>query len=128
MKYKQTSMSKTLFLLLMLSVPITLQFCTSGRIAKGIKEDKKAEPGISYSKHILPIMTEKCTPCHFPDRGRKKMLNTYEATRDNIEDILYRVQLPVNHEDYMPFKSKREPLTVAEINLIKDWVAQEMNE
>ena len=109
MKYKQTPFSKLLLLFLILSVPITLQFCKSSQTAQRIYEDKRAEPKISYSESILPIMTVKCTPCHFPDRGMKKMLITYEVTRKNIEDILYRVQLPVNHKDYMTFKRKREP-------------------
>lgn len=128
MTYKQTALKKPVQLLLMLSVSITLQFCKTSQTKQVGYEDKGSEFKITYTKHILPMMIIKCTPCYFPDQGRKKMLNTYEATRDNVEDILYRVVLPVSHKDYMPYKSKKEPLTEAEINLIKNWVGQGMPE
>ena len=84
------------------------------------------ENPVSYARQIQPIMVQKCTPCHFPEQGRKKMLDTYEATRDNVQDILHRVQLPADHIEYMPFKGKKEALTAGEIDLLKQWVAQRM--
>ncbi len=112
----------------MLFVLLTLQFCKTTNVSTKKYDEIKEEPLISYNKDILPMMTQKCTPCHFPERGRKKMLDTYATTKMNIEDILYRVQLPENHEDFMPFKSKKEPLTEAEIKLMKKWVSTGMSE
>jgi uncharacterized membrane protein len=128
MNDKQITFSKLIYFLLIVLIIPTLQFCKSSQIDKGTYDDKNNITPVSYNNDILPLMTQKCTPCHFPDRGKKKMLNTYLATRENIKDILYRVQLPATHEDFMPFKSKREPLTQEEIVLIKNWLSQGMPE
>lgn len=71
-------------------------------------------------------MIQKCTPCHFPARGRKKMLNTYSATKEYASDILKRVQLSPKDKKFMPFKSKRPALTEKEIKLFNDWIMQNM--
>ncbi len=107
----------TITILLLLST--TLQFCSTSRTAT--KPEPVAARVVSYAKDIQPIMAAKCAPCHFPETGKKKKLNTYLAVRDNFKEILVRVQLPADHEDYMPFKGKKEPLTAAEIQLLKDW-------
>ena len=67
-----------------------------------------------------------CSPCHFPETGKKKLLDTYEATAKNIVDILERVQLPIDHEGYMPFKSKKPALTDREIAILKKWQEDKM--
>ncbi len=79
-------------------------------------------PVVSYTNQVRPLMLRSCTPCHFPENGRKKMLDTYEAVTENIKDILHRVNLPKDQEEFMPFKNKREPLTSNEIELIELWV------
>ena len=83
-------------------------------------------PTLSFEQNILPIMTQSCTPCHFPETGRKKVLDTYDAVKDNIVDIMARVQLPQDDPKFMPFKGKKPALTEAEINQFKEWVAQGM--
>ena len=83
------------------------------------------EPAVTYSADVAPIIQERCTPCHFPESGKKKFLDTYAAARDNIDSILYRVQLPKDHPKFMPFKSKKEPLSDSLINVLKLWKAQE---
>lgn len=100
----------------------SLQFC------KSAKSTAAKEPQITYTEHIAPIMEKACTPCHFPDKGKKKMLDTYEATKTTINDILNRVQLEESDKKFMPFKSKKDPLTTAEINLMKKWLAQGLKE
>ena len=128
MKQIQSLFLKSLGFISMLFVLLTLQFCKTTNVSTKEYENIQKEPLISYNKDILPMMKQKCTPCHFPERGRKKMLDTYVATKNNIEDILYRVLLSENHEDFMPFKSKKEPLTEAEIKLMKKWVSTGMSE
>ncbi|KAA3637029.1 MAG: hypothetical protein DWQ02_07360 [Bacteroidetes bacterium] len=83
---------------------------------------------VSYEKDILPLMERSCTPCHFPDQGRVKMLDTHEATKANVNGILYRVQLPSDDENFMPFKNKREPFSAEEVALFKKWMEQGMPE
>lgn len=110
-----------IFLFSLLLTAMMVQACIATQKAA-------VEPTVSYQTDLLPIMQASCTPCHFPENGRKKMLDTYEATKENIDDIISRIELPVDNEKFMPFKSKRAPLTVAEINLFKTWVAQGMAE
>lgn len=90
--------------------------------------DIPPEDLVSYAEDIRPIMVRSCTPCHFPDKGRKKYLDTYKATRNNIDAIIARCELPVDHPDYMPFKSKKPALTSEEITMLKTWIEQGMPE
>lgn len=116
----------TILLLLLLSM--TLQFCGTSKKTIPAEPDAMAVHRAAYDRDIQPIMAAKCTPCHFPETGKKMMLDTYEATRDNIQDILRRVQLPADHMEFMPFKSKKPALTAEEIQLLKDWGAARMHE
>ncbi len=113
------------YLAFLLLLSITIVFCKTPRKTASSASGNHA-PMISYEKDISPIMVRSCTPCHFPEEGKKKLLNTYEATKGNIVDILNRIQLPVSDIKFMPFKSKKAPLTTAEIKLIKDWATQNM--
>ena len=113
-------MKLRLVLAILLSV-FVFQFCTSTKKAV-------SAAAITYQKDILPIMQARCTPCHFPEQGKKKFLDTYGATRDNIDEILTRVQLPVTDEKFMPFKSKKAPLSDSLIMVIKQWKMQGMPE
>jgi hypothetical protein len=81
---------------------------------------------LSWQKDISPVMQIHCSPCHFPETGKKKFLDTYTATRDNIDSILYRVQLPPDNPKFMPFKSKKEPLSDSLIQIFKLWKVQGM--
>jgi heterodisulfide reductase subunit B len=79
---------------------------------------------VSYQKDIYPMMVARCTPCHFPEQGRKKMLNTYDAARENINDILSYVTLPQDDEKFMPYKMKKEPLSDSMVNVLIEWKKQ----
>jgi hypothetical protein len=84
------------------------------------------ETTVSFEKDILPIMVDRCTPCHFPEKGQKKMLNTYEAVSENIYDIVTRVKLPHDDLKFMPYKSKKEPLSDSLVNVFIKWNKQKM--
>lgn len=100
---------------------LLFQQCGTTKSSSTASTDTKE---ISYTADIRPIMLVKCAPCHFPETGRKKLLHTHEATVDNAKDILFRVQLPKEDKQYMPFKGKRESLTKEEIVLFKTWINQ----
>ena len=82
---------------------------------------QEVDPGISYARNIQPIMVASCAPCHYPEKGKKELLDTYDATARFIDDIIYRIQLPPDSLEFMPFKSKKMPLTLDEIQLFIDW-------
>lgn len=83
-------------------------------------------PTVSWAKDISPVMQMRCTPCHYPETGKKKLLNTYEATAESIDDILMRIQLPHDDPKFMPFKSKKEPLSDSLIQVFILWKEQKM--
>ena len=119
--------TKILSLLILCCFASIFQYCKSSKeTTKTIK--KVFENPVTYTNNIKPIMLQKCTPCHFPERGRKKMLNTFSSTKENIKDIMNRVQLPIGDKKFMPFKNKRPALTKEEIQLLSDWIAQSMPE
>lgn len=91
---------------------------------KSSGETQSQTASVNYTQHIEPIMQAKCTPCHYPERGRADRLHTYESVRKHINDILYRVQLSPDHKKYMPFKQKKEGLSAEEINLFQQWKAE----
>ena len=80
-----------------------------------------ASSGVTYSGDIQPLMMESCSPCHFPAKGKKEMLHTFAATVKHMDDIIYRIQLPTDSTEFMPYKSKRDPLTAEQIQLFLDW-------
>ena len=113
---------KFLFLVLSMFIFSTFQYCKSSENATS----NKNEVLVTYTQNIAPLLERSCTPCHFPEQGKKKMLNTFDSVKENIAEMLKRVQLPVTDEKYMPFKSKKQTLTNEEIDLLKKWVKQKM--
>jgi hypothetical protein len=124
-KLKMTHHKKLLISSLLLTV-LTMPFCFAPK--KAIMQDDMAAPTVFYETDIKPIMLRSCTPCHFPTEGKKKMLDSYLATKENIVDIINRVQLPPEEKKFMPFKSKKTPLSAAEIDLLKTWYNEGMPE
>jgi uncharacterized membrane protein len=109
-------------LLLVLAAIVLLQYCKP--VQKTAGTPQQMEVTVTYEKDIKPIMLNHCTPCHFPEKGKKKMLDTYVATKENISEILIRIQLPTEDDKFMPFRSKMPPLSKEQIQLFKDWAKQ----
>lgn len=80
----------------------------------------------TYTKDVAPIMQTSCTPCHFPPEGKKEALNSYETVKNNIAEIIHSVQLPKDNHDFMPFKSKKPPLTESQIATLVTWQKEGM--
>lgn len=81
-----------------------------------------ADAASMYASAIKPIIEAKCTPCHFPDQGgNKESLNDYAAVSNNITEIIQRVEKKPEERGFMPFRSKKEPLTAAEIASLKSF-------
>ncbi|TNE70647.1 hypothetical protein EP331_11435 [bacterium] len=103
-----------------------IAFCSLGVVvfAACKSSEKMAEPmvqTVSYERDIKPIMQRSCAPCHFPEKGRKKHLDTYEAVSANISEIIYMVSLPADNEKFMPFEGKKQALSETEIEMFKLW-------
>jgi hypothetical protein len=115
-------MKRIIILSLFLTI-VCLPFCTTTKKAAG--DNKMTETTVSYTTDVAPIIQERCSPCHYPG-GKKKLLDTYAAVSENIDDIIHRVELPVDADGFMPFKSKKEPLSDSLIYVIQLWKTQQM--
>jgi hypothetical protein len=118
-------MKKFTMLFLLVSI-IALSFCTTSK--KAVANKKMKEATVFYDADVAPIMMNHCAPCHFPPQGQKLPLNSYTAVHDNIDYILYRVQLPHDDPKFMPFKMKKEPLSDSLIMVLKTWKEEGMME
>ncbi len=103
-------------LLLFLAFAVSLAALTQCRSTRSAAASKK----LSYVTDIQPLMAEKCTPCHFPDKGGKvEALNSYAAVKGHIDDIIRRIELNPGEKGYMPFKKPK--LSDSAINVFKQW-------
>lgn len=113
-------MKKTLLVTLSICALVILQNCGSS------KKAASKSMALSFEKDIMPIMQASCTPCHFPPDGRKKPLNTYETVKADIADVIARVKLQPTERGFMPFQSKKPPLSDSLVNILVEWQKQNM--
>jgi len=112
-------MKKTLIVILSIVALVILQNCGSSK-----KMNKAKEPAVSFEKDVMPILQTRCTPCHFPPGGRKKPLNTYDAVKANIVDVITRVKLSPTANGFMPWQGKKPALSDTMINTLEQWQKQ----
>jgi hypothetical protein len=94
---------KKLFLVAFIATAVLFQYCSS------TKKAQKSVPAITYHANVQPIIANTCSPCHIPPGGNKKALNTYTAAKDNIDDIITRIQKNPGDRGFMPFKHPKLP-------------------
>lgn len=111
-------MKKITVIILSIAAVAVLQNCSNS------KKAGKTKMAVTYSNDVMPIMQASCTPCHFPPGGNKKPLNTYDAVKTNIGDIIARVKLPPSDNHFMPWKSKKPALSDSLINVLEEWQKQ----
>lgn len=97
-------MRKMSVLVVLLLVAVIFQYCKSSKKAQAAKANE-----VNYTTHIQPVVAATCTPCHFPPKGNKKPLDTYEGVRSNIDDIIVRIQKNPEDRGFMPFKHPKLP-------------------
>lgn len=95
--------------------------CQSSQPIAETQQAVEVATAISYEQDIAPIISRSCAPCHFPDKGKKKPLDTKDAVKNNLTQILEYVQLPTTDEKFMPYQSKKTPFSKEEIDLLKQW-------
>ena len=105
---------KKLCILLLLAAPFALQFCSSS------KKAAKAQPMLTYTTDIQPLIVANCSPCHIPAKGgRVKALDTYGAATANIDSMINRIQRNPDQKGFMPFKHPK--LSDSTINVFVQW-------
>ena len=114
-------MKKLMVVLICMSAVFILQNCSSSK-----KAAKAKEVVYSYDKDVAPILQASCTPCHFPPDGKKEPLNNYEAVKKNIDNMILFTSLPTTDNRFMPWKSKKPPLSDSLKNVLVQWKNQNM--
>jgi hypothetical protein len=76
-------------------------------------------PLVSYQASIQSLVVEKCSPCHIAGKGNKLSLDNYDAMKDNIDDIIGRIEKNPGDRGFMPFK--RPKLSDSTIAVFKAW-------
>jgi hypothetical protein len=103
-----------------------------GFVLKSVAADDK----VDFKKDIRPILDQNCLKCHGEEKQKGKLrLDSREAALkggkagpalaagDAAKSELYRrITLPKDDDDFMP--SEGEPLSKAQLDLIRDWIAQ----
>jgi hypothetical protein len=100
---------------------LVLFFIIQGYYLSSCSKDdpSPADPIITYNAHIKPLITSRCTPCHLPPDGFKTWFNTYDATKQNIDEMIKRIQLLRTDTLSMPWK--RAKLSNDEIQKFIKW-------
>ncbi|MEO7310890.1 MAG: hypothetical protein ABIX01_10870 [Chitinophagaceae bacterium] len=102
-------------------VMMIFQFCGPRKNAQ------VAVPKLTYEHDVQPLIATKCTPCHIPPRGNKKPYATYDAAKEDIDEMIRRVQLNPTDRGFMPFK-KMEKLPDSVIHVLVQWKADGLRE
>jgi len=104
--------------LLIITVCI-FSYCSSSKKAASAPVASKPV----YSGQIETLIMANCSPCHIPSRGgNKKPLNTYEAAKAEIDDIIKRIELNPTDRGFMPFRKAK--LSDSTIQAFKQWKAE----
>ena len=96
-----------------------------------------AAPNSFYAIRVEPIITTRCITCHGPDKQKGNLrLDSYgglmrggkngavvKAGDARNSDILRRITLAPDSDDFMPKGEPKRPLSAEEIKLIEAWVA-----
>jgi hypothetical protein len=108
-------MSKYITLSVIIIAGLIFSNCHSSK-----KAEKAAVPKVTYQANISVLVAANCAPCHFPEKnGMKKPLNSYAAVKENIDSMLYRIQLNPTDKKFMPFKHNK--LNDSTIAVFKQW-------
>ena len=99
--------------LLLLTAVIFFQFCSSSK--------KAAAPVavVNYQTNIQPIIQASCAPCHIAGKGNKKSLDNYLASKDNVDDIITRIEKNPTDHGFMPMRNAK--LSDSAITAFVEW-------
>jgi|JI6StandDraft_1071083.scaffolds.fasta_scaffold00744_15 hypothetical protein len=87
-----------------------------------------AEP-VSFSRDVLPILSDNCLSCHGQDEGHRKAdlrLDTREGAQAVIKsgDLITRIITDDPEEIMPPPKSHKPKLNAEQISLLKRWISE----
>jgi hypothetical protein len=98
-------MKKVLIPALLFTTVVVFEFCNSSKKAQKTLKS----PEITYASNVQNIVATNCSPCHVGEGARQKRLDSYDAMKSNIDDIIRRVQLNPTDRGFMPFRHPKLP-------------------
>ena len=108
----------TVLSLLIVTVFI-FSYCSSSKKTAA----KKAPAHLSYANNVKTVVAGYCGPCHIPEKGgKKKAYDNYANVKEDIDEIIRRIELNPDQRGYMPFKSDK--LSDSAIAIFKQWKEQ----
>ena len=137
-------------LLKSLTLNITVAAFLGFSLLGGVAADKKSKvdvsklppaadtKGLTYDKDIKPMFQKSCFKCHGPEKQKGKLrVDSLEATLKGGEAgkvvepgesaksiLVHNVARIGDEDDWMPPTDKGEPLTKAQVGLIRAWIDQ----
>lgn len=94
-----------------------------------------ADPGeISFSRDVLPILSDRCFACHGPDKGNRKAdlrlddqkealaSRVIEPGKPGESELVARIESH-DSDEVMPPPKFGKPLTSSQIDTLKAWIA-----
>lgn len=96
-------MKKLLLFILFLATVIVFEFCS------GSKKAQRSAPAISYASNVQSVVATNCSPCHVGSNAKQKKLDSYDAVKNNIDEIISRIQKNPDERGFMPFKHAKLP-------------------
>jgi mono/diheme cytochrome c family protein len=91
--------------------------CTSSKKVASV-----AAPAVTYTGNVEQLLVANCSPCHFPAKGGNKLaFDNVANARDNIDNLISRIEMHPGDRGFMPFK--RDRLSDSVINVFKQWKA-----
>ena len=107
-------MRKILIPALFFATVVIFEFCSSSK-----KAQKNAAPSLTYTANVQSIVAASCSPCHIGAGAKQKRLDSYDAVKANIDDIVRRIQLNPTDKGFMPFRHPK--LSNSTIQVFTNW-------
>jgi hypothetical protein len=76
---------------------------------------------ITFNKHIKPLFSDRCAPCHLAGGDRNNKYDDYNTVNTLITGIIGRIKKEPTDALFMPKNGKK--ITVQEMALINQWIA-----
>jgi uncharacterized membrane protein len=111
-------MKKILITVLFFATIVIFEFCSHSKKAQKTMATTSTAT-TTYASNVQNIVATKCGPCHVGAGARQKRLDSYDAVKNNIDDIIHRVQLNPTDKDFMPRMHPK--LSDSEIQVFVNW-------
>jgi uncharacterized membrane protein len=123
--YKPTNKMKNCsYLLVIIAAIISFTRCNTSKKASTVQAPAK----ITYEADMVAVIQQHCSPCHIPSNGgRKKAFDNFTNLKNDIDEIIKRIELNPTDKGFMPFK-KTAKMSDSTIAVFKQWKAGGMME